>query len=51
MPKPPKQSRFRYNYALDNHITNKLIDVSGSVFKNSELRVQPFKNTTPAKHY
>jgi len=49
--KPPKESSSRFNYALDNHITNKLVDVSGSVFKNSELRVQPFLNTTPAKHY
>ena len=47
--KPPREGASRFNYAMDNHITNRLIDVSGSVYKNSELRIQPFLNTTPAK--
>ena len=48
--RPESVGASRYNYAIDNHITNKLVDVSGSVFKNSELRIQPYLNTTPSKH-
>ena len=47
--RPESEGSSRFNYAIDNHITNKLIDVSGNIYKNSELRVQPFLNTTPAK--
>lgn len=48
--RPESVGASRYNYAIDNHITNRLVDVSGSIYKNSELRVQPFLNTTPAKN-
>ena len=47
--RPPIEGKSRYNYAIDNHITNKLVDISGQVFKNSDLRVQPNKYVTPAK--
>jgi len=47
--KPPQEGASRYNYAIDNYITNRYVDVSGTLLKNSELRLQPNLNTTPAK--
>ena len=47
--RPESVGASRYNYAIDNHITNRLVDVSGTLLKNSELRIQPNLNTTPSK--
>ena len=47
--RPAQEDRSRFNYAISNHITHKLVDISGQVFRNSELRVQPNKYSSPAK--
>jgi hypothetical protein len=46
----PQESKTRYNYAIDNYITNGIVDVSGSLMKNSNLRIQPNIYTTPRKY-
>lgn len=47
--KPGRKESSRFNYTIDNYITNRPVDVSGTNFINSKLRVQPNKYTTPAK--
>jgi hypothetical protein len=47
--RPPQESKNRYNYAIDNYVTNRVVDVSGSLMKNSNLRIQPNIYTTPGK--
>lgn len=47
--RPESAGASRFNYAMDNHITNRLVDVSGSVYKNSELRIQPLPQKSANK--
>jgi len=47
--KPGREGSSRFNYAIDNYVTNRLVDVSGQAYRNSALRIQPNKYTTPAK--
>jgi hypothetical protein len=49
--RPESEGAYRFNYALDQYITKRLVDVSGQYIRNTELRVQPFLNTTPAKNH
>lgn len=46
--RPESQEAYRFNYAIDNHITNKVRDISGQAIRNSDLRIQPNRYTTPA---
>lgn len=44
------EEKYRYNYAIDKNITNKLVDVSGQMIRNSDLRVQPNRYITPTNN-
>lgn len=45
--RPETQDAYRFNYAIHNHITNKVRDISGQAIGNNELRIQPNRYTTP----
>ena len=46
-----REEKTRFNYAIDNHITNKLVNVSGLMYKNSDLRVQPNRIIAQSTNY
>lgn len=44
-----EKEKSRFNYTIDNHITRRPTEVSGHIFPNNELRVQPNRYVTPGK--
>lgn len=46
--RPETDDKSRFNYAMDQYITKAPQDISGQAIRNSDLRIQPNRYTTPA---
>lgn len=49
--RPETEDKSRFNYAMDQYITKRYVDVSGQSIRNNELRIQPNRYTTPALNH